>query len=142
MCHVFRCQVPARTIANALRDICKKILIERSLAQSSSKLTEKLISSERRHTMASRLGGVRCQFSYINIFIRWSEQEEIWKLNQKMNQTNMFSFYMSSICLVEKFLFKSIFFFRFRNLKNCFFHTGLLRHLADSSNPQTHQPQC
>ena len=28
-----RCQVAARTIANALRDICKKILIERSLAQ-------------------------------------------------------------------------------------------------------------
>ena len=80
MCHVFRCQVPARTIANALRDICKKILIERSLAQSSSKLTEKLISSERRHTMASRWGGVRCQFSYKNIFIRWSEQEEICKL--------------------------------------------------------------
>jgi len=53
MCHVFRCQVPARTIANALRDICKKILIERSLAQSSSKLTDKLVSvSERRERMA------------------------------------------------------------------------------------------
>eukprot|EP00095_Tigriopus_kingsejongensis_P004807 snap_masked-scaffold182_size278544-processed-gene-1.6 protein:Tk04807 transcript:snap_masked-scaffold182_size278544-processed-gene-1.6-mRNA-1 annotation:"amyloid beta a4 precursor protein-binding family b member 2-like isoform x3" len=38
MCHVFRCDAPARAIANALRDICKKILIERSLAQSSSKL--------------------------------------------------------------------------------------------------------
>jgi len=48
MCHVFRCEVAARTIANALRDICKKILIERSLAQSSSKLTEKLVSAERR----------------------------------------------------------------------------------------------
>ena len=33
-----RCDIPARAIANALRDICKKILIERSLAQSSSKL--------------------------------------------------------------------------------------------------------
>merc|ERR1719209_2919799 len=54
MCHVFRCQVPARTIANALRDICKKILIERSLAQSSSKLTEKLVSSERKERNASR----------------------------------------------------------------------------------------
>jgi len=54
MCHVFRCQVAARTIANALRDICKKILIERSLAQSSSKLTEKLVSSERRERNASR----------------------------------------------------------------------------------------
>ena len=55
MCHVFRCQVPARTIANALRDICKKILIERSLAQSSSKLTEKLVSSsDRRERHAAR----------------------------------------------------------------------------------------
>lgn len=52
MCHVFRCQVAARTIANALRDICKKILIERSLAQSSSKLTEKLVFSERRERMS------------------------------------------------------------------------------------------
>ena len=44
--------MPARTIANALRDICKKILIERSLAQSSSKLTDKLISvAERRERM-------------------------------------------------------------------------------------------
>ena len=34
----FRCDVPARAIANALRDICKKILIERSLAQSSSRM--------------------------------------------------------------------------------------------------------
>ena len=33
-----RCDVPARAIANALRDICKKILIERSLAQSSSRM--------------------------------------------------------------------------------------------------------
>ncbi len=36
--HEIRCDIPARAIANALRDICKKILIERSLAQSSSKL--------------------------------------------------------------------------------------------------------
>eukprot|EP00088_Acartia_fossae_P002301 TRINITY_DN10925_c0_g1_i1.p1 TRINITY_DN10925_c0_g1~~TRINITY_DN10925_c0_g1_i1.p1 ORF type:complete len:710 (-),score=234.46 TRINITY_DN10925_c0_g1_i1:545-2674(-) len=54
MCHVFRCEVGARTIANALRDICKKILIERSLAQSSSKLTEKLVSTERRERVSSR----------------------------------------------------------------------------------------
>ena len=33
MCHVFRCDTPARTIANTLRDICKKIMIERSLHQ-------------------------------------------------------------------------------------------------------------
>lgn len=31
MCHVFRCDMPARTIANTLRDICKRIMIERSL---------------------------------------------------------------------------------------------------------------
>ncbi|KAL3880124.1 hypothetical protein ACJMK2_032392 [Sinanodonta woodiana] len=35
MCHVFRCDVPARHIANALRDICKKIMMERSIQQSS-----------------------------------------------------------------------------------------------------------
>jgi len=54
MCHVFRCEVGARTIANALRDICKKILIERSLAQSSSKLTEKIPTSEHRERATSR----------------------------------------------------------------------------------------
>ncbi|XP_046395512.1 uncharacterized protein LOC124162869 isoform X2 [Ischnura elegans] len=37
MCHVFRCDIPARTIANTLRDICKKIMIERSLQQSLAK---------------------------------------------------------------------------------------------------------
>lgn len=31
MCHVFRCDTPARQIANTLRDICKKIMLERSL---------------------------------------------------------------------------------------------------------------
>ncbi|XP_065207171.1 protein Fe65 homolog isoform X2 [Planococcus citri] len=37
MCHVFRCDIPARTIANTLRDICKKIMIERSLQQNLTK---------------------------------------------------------------------------------------------------------
>lgn len=37
MCHVFRCDMPARTIANTLRDICKKIMIERSLQQNLAK---------------------------------------------------------------------------------------------------------
>ncbi|KAG1714501.1 Protein Fe65 [Nymphon striatum] len=37
MCHVFRCDTPARTIANTLRDICKKIMIERSLVQNLAK---------------------------------------------------------------------------------------------------------
>ncbi|KAL1505805.1 hypothetical protein ABEB36_005282 [Hypothenemus hampei] len=38
MCHVFRCDMPARTIANTLRDICKKIMIERSLQQNLGKV--------------------------------------------------------------------------------------------------------
>ncbi|CDW58009.1 PID domain containing protein [Trichuris trichiura] len=29
MCHVFRCDTPARTIANTLRDICRRLMIER-----------------------------------------------------------------------------------------------------------------
>ena len=33
MCHVFRCDTPARNIANKLRDICKQIMLERTLAQ-------------------------------------------------------------------------------------------------------------
>ncbi|KAL5011526.1 hypothetical protein ScPMuIL_010077 [Solemya velum] len=36
MCHVFRCDTPARQIANTLRDICKKIMMERKLQQSVS----------------------------------------------------------------------------------------------------------
>ncbi|BFZ14760.1 hypothetical protein BsWGS_17799 [Bradybaena similaris] len=40
MCHVFHCDMPARQIANTLRDICKKIMLERSLHQSAvAKLT-------------------------------------------------------------------------------------------------------
>ncbi|XP_078047710.1 amyloid beta precursor protein binding family B member 1 isoform X3 [Augochlora pura] len=37
MCHVFRCDIQARTIANTLRDICKKIMIERSQHQNLAK---------------------------------------------------------------------------------------------------------
>ncbi|CAG0883176.1 unnamed protein product [Cyprideis torosa] len=33
LCHVFVCDTPAREIANALRDICKKIMLERSQGQ-------------------------------------------------------------------------------------------------------------
>ncbi len=29
MCHVFRCDTPARTIANTLRDICKRLMTDR-----------------------------------------------------------------------------------------------------------------
>ena len=36
MCHVFRCDSPARQIANTLRDICKKIMMERSLQQTTA----------------------------------------------------------------------------------------------------------
>lgn len=40
MCHVFRCDTPARHIANTLRDICKKIMMERTLQQNAlSRLT-------------------------------------------------------------------------------------------------------
>ena len=28
LCHVFRCETPARTIANTLRDICRYLLME------------------------------------------------------------------------------------------------------------------
>ncbi|XP_050416196.1 protein Fe65 homolog isoform X1 [Patella vulgata] len=38
MCHVFRCDNPARQIANTLRDICKKIMLERTLQQTTMKL--------------------------------------------------------------------------------------------------------
>lgn len=40
MCHVFRCDIPARIIANTLRDICKKIMIERSLQRNLEKRNE------------------------------------------------------------------------------------------------------
>ena len=40
MCHVFRCDTPARVISNTLRDICKKIMIERSLAQGAGRLSD------------------------------------------------------------------------------------------------------
>jgi amyloid beta (A4) precursor protein-binding family B protein 2 (Fe65-like) len=33
MCHVFRCDNPARQIANTLRDICKQLMMERRLQQ-------------------------------------------------------------------------------------------------------------
>lgn len=44
MCHVFRCDIPARIIANTLRDICKKIMIERSLQKSLNKHKEPALS--------------------------------------------------------------------------------------------------
>ncbi|XP_063708541.1 amyloid beta precursor protein binding family B member 1-like isoform X2 [Culicoides brevitarsis] len=39
MCHVFRCDTAARTIANTLRDICKKIMIERTMQSDTSNLS-------------------------------------------------------------------------------------------------------
>ncbi|CAL1263612.1 unnamed protein product [Larinioides sclopetarius] len=47
MCHVFRCDIPARIIANTLRDICKKIMIERSLQRSLNKHNEPAALCER-----------------------------------------------------------------------------------------------
>ncbi|GFT69932.1 protein Fe65 homolog [Nephila pilipes] len=46
MCHVFRCDIPARIIANTLRDICKKIMIERSLQRSLNKYSEPAVLCE------------------------------------------------------------------------------------------------
>uniref|UniRef100_A0A336L526 CSON003423 protein n=1 Tax=Culicoides sonorensis TaxID=179676 RepID=A0A336L526_CULSO len=46
MCHVFRCDTAARTIANTLRDICKKIMIERTMQSDTS------------NSILSGLGGV------------------------------------------------------------------------------------
>ncbi|KFM63455.1 Amyloid beta A4 precursor protein-binding family B member 2, partial [Stegodyphus mimosarum] len=53
MCHVFRCDIPARIIANTLRDICKKIMIERSLQRSLEKQIE---SSSETETSDSKRG--------------------------------------------------------------------------------------
>ncbi|XP_041358562.1 protein Fe65 homolog isoform X2 [Gigantopelta aegis] len=40
MCHVFRCDVPARQIANTLRDICKKLMVERTTMQKLNRPTD------------------------------------------------------------------------------------------------------
>ncbi|KAG8190962.1 hypothetical protein JTE90_010825 [Oedothorax gibbosus] len=53
MCHVFRCDIPARIIANTLRDICKKIMIERSLQKSLNKHKEPASSNERTENISS-----------------------------------------------------------------------------------------
>ena len=34
MCHVFRCELPARHIANTLCEICKKVIAQRTAASS------------------------------------------------------------------------------------------------------------
>ena len=52
---IVRCQVAARTIANALRDICKKILIERSLAQVKT-FSKRLIGTIERLSIQKRIG--------------------------------------------------------------------------------------
>uniref|UniRef100_A0A5S6QJR0 PID domain-containing protein n=1 Tax=Trichuris muris TaxID=70415 RepID=A0A5S6QJR0_TRIMR len=44
MCHVFRCDTPARTIANTLRDICKRLMIERR----PTSLPARVITSDQR----------------------------------------------------------------------------------------------
>ena len=53
MCHVFRCDTPARQIANTLRDICKKIMMERaqqSLATPSSSAEPQVATKVHRPT--------------------------------------------------------------------------------------------
>ena len=37
LCHVFRCEVPARAIANALRDACRRLMAERQKVRVSVK---------------------------------------------------------------------------------------------------------
>lgn len=76
MCHVFRCDMPARTIANTLRDICKKIMIERSLQQNLGKTVVdsngrsvptrpcNLPTEHRRPARNSQI--FVCEFSYVN----------------------------------------------------------------------------
>lgn len=56
MCHVFRCDTAARVIANTLRDICKRIMIERSLQLegSSSGLSGLSLSSSSDRGSATR----------------------------------------------------------------------------------------
>lgn len=59
-CHVFRCDVPARAIANKLRDICKKILIERSLSQSSARQVDQSSTAcnSRKESSSSRASSI------------------------------------------------------------------------------------
>ena len=44
MCHVFRCDTPARQIANTLQDICKRIMVERSLQASTTSIQKMSIN--------------------------------------------------------------------------------------------------
>ena len=44
MCHVFRCDTPAREIANTLRDICKRIMLERSLQAAGSGMSRMAVN--------------------------------------------------------------------------------------------------
>uniref|UniRef100_A0A915KF34 Amyloid beta A4 protein-binding family B member 2 n=1 Tax=Romanomermis culicivorax TaxID=13658 RepID=A0A915KF34_ROMCU len=60
MCHVFRCDTPARTIANTLRDICKRLMLERRPTHfpqppTSSPGRRRLSEKQERSTTASSL---------------------------------------------------------------------------------------
>ncbi|CAD5217773.1 unnamed protein product [Bursaphelenchus okinawaensis] len=66
LCHAFRCDTPARAIANTLRDICKQLMVNRPLAQSFTPTTER---SERRIVKESSVAPIdevqrviRCHF--------------------------------------------------------------------------------
>ncbi|KAK0418241.1 hypothetical protein QR680_013452 [Steinernema hermaphroditum] len=55
MCHVFRCDTPARTIANTLRDICKRLMLQRRPNVLHSLDTHSSVGAERRLTRESSL---------------------------------------------------------------------------------------
>ncbi|XP_022251249.1 protein Fe65 homolog isoform X2 [Limulus polyphemus] len=56
MCHVFRCDIPARIIANTLRDLCKKIMLERSYQQNFANLVTHAASKP---TMKAERQGIK-----------------------------------------------------------------------------------
>ncbi|KAI6177294.1 hypothetical protein M3Y97_00891100 [Aphelenchoides bicaudatus] len=67
LCHVFRCDTPARAIANSLRDICKRLMAQRQQPQSFTPASEQ---SERRIIRESSMAvpidevrrTIRCHF--------------------------------------------------------------------------------
>ncbi|KAI6215450.1 hypothetical protein M3Y94_00386400 [Aphelenchoides besseyi] len=57
LCHVFRCDTPARAIANTLRDICKQLMLQRQQPQSFTPVSERRIIRE--SSMAAPIDEVR-----------------------------------------------------------------------------------
>ena len=54
MCHVFRCDTPARHIANKLRDICKHIMLERTIVEQKVKKESTIKHDQKPETRACR----------------------------------------------------------------------------------------